>query len=261
MNRAVAIVWILLLVMVSTAILGVGDEIVLYDGAKAYGTVTRIVPGDRVEMLQMDSEAGVATLLEFDLDSIAEIGIVEISQIPTTLSLRSGDLFRGRLMGSPLDTLIEFRAESGKTYFFEADAVDEVRLSLRPPEMLSQEEVSEEIEGLQPGIGLGCSVSSISFGVTRDALAQFNQDWMLIAALGMHFSWENPDRWDIGTSSDLTYLRRFGTWYAGLGTGVFFNMTDVAWYPTINLRVLIPLRLGEWQSTLSLGFAFHMQSD
>ncbi len=258
MKRALTAVLVLSLSVCGAVLLTHGDEIVLQDGTAIHGTVTRVIPGDSVEVLTMDSERGIANVDEYRLESVAEIGIVGISQVPATLLLRSGDVFRGRLIGSPLEPLIEFRAESGTVYSFDAGAVDEIRFSLRPPGLVPEvPEPDEQPSRLRPGFGLGVSISSVSVGVTRDALADFNEDWMLIAALGIHLTWENPSYLGIGVSSDLTYLRRFGSWYAGLGTGVFFNMTDVAWQPTINIRILVPFTWKDWQTTLSLGYVFH----
>ena len=251
MKRALTVILILSLPVV---LLTQGDEIILQDGTTIYGTVTRVIPGESIEVLRMDSESGIASVDEFLLESVAQIGIVGISHVPATLLLRSGDKFHGYLIGSALESLIEFQAESGSVYNFDAEAVDQIRFSLRPPELVP--EPDEQPGGLRPGFGLGFSISSISAGVTRDALAHFNEDWMLIAALGMHLTWENTSRLGIGVSSDLTYLRRFGNWYVGLGTGVFFNMTDVAWHPTLNARIVIPFSLGEWQTTLSIGYVF-----
>jgi hypothetical protein len=252
MKRAVGAILVLLLLVGGAVLSAQGDEIVLRDGTTIRGTVTRVVPGESVEVLRMDSESGIAKLDRFRLESVAQIGIVDVSQLPATLLLNSGDTFRGYLIGSPLEPLIEFRGESGSLFSFDAEAVAEIRFSLRPPEL------AEQSAALRPGFGLGVSISSVSAGVTRDALAHFNEDWMLIAALGIHLTWEDASRLGIGVSSDLTYLRRFGSWYVGVGTGVFFNMTDVDWSPTLNARIVIPVHLGTWQTTLSIGYVFRL---
>jgi len=226
------------------------DEIILTDDTKIHGTVTRIVPGKSVELLRIDSEEGIARLDDYPLSGVKEIVVLDLSRVPATLELRSGDLFRGTLIGSPLEPMIEFRGQSGTTYTFASDSVREVRLELRPP--------SEEEQRLRPGFGLGLSIAPNAVGATRDALAWFNEDWMLLAALGMHWMWSGSSPLGIGVSSDLTYLRKLGGFYIGIGTGVFFNMTEVTWAPTVNVRVLIPFSWEDWQTTLSIGFTFRM---
>ncbi|MBE0635259.1 hypothetical protein IH601_04620 [Candidatus Bipolaricaulota bacterium] len=258
MSRGQAMGWSLSLILLCVSISGFGDRIELHDGMIAYGTVTRVIPGDRVEMVQLDATGTAVTLLSYGLSEIAEVVVIDMAKIPSSLMLQSGDQFQGRLMSSPLESKIEFQSDSGGIYTFDAASVKEVMFSLRPADLLEEAPSLTAAPGLSPGIGLGCSISPVSFGVTSDALAVFSEKWMLIAALGMHLDWEDPDRWGIGVSSDLTYLRQFEGWYAGLGTGVFFDMTDIVWNPTVNIRVLIPFTLGEWQSTISLGYVIRL---
>ena len=241
-----------LAVAIMLSLAGAADEIILTDDTKIHGTVTRVVPGESVELLRIDSEKGIARLDAYPLSGVKEIVVLDLSRVPAALELRSGDLFRGTLIGSPLEPMIEFRGQSGTAYTFASDSVREIRLELRPP--------SEEDQGLRPGFGLGLSIAPTAIGVTRDAIAWFNEDWMLLAALGMHGTWSGNNLLGIGVSSDLTYLRKLGDIYIGIGTGVVFNMTEVAWAPTINVRVLIPFSWEGWQTTLSIGFTFRMQS-
>ena len=250
MNQAKRVMLAILTVGILLSLAATADEIILADNSKIQGTVTRVIPGESVELLRIDSEKEIASLDEYPLSSVKEILVLDLSRVPATLELHSGDLFRGTLIGSPLEPMIEFRGQSGTVYTFPSHSVREVRLELRPP--------SEEEQGLRPGFGLGLSIAPNAVGVTRDAIAWFNKDWMLLAALGLHGTWSAGSPFGIGVSSDLTYLRRLGGFYIGVGTGVFFNMTEVAWAPTVNVRALIPFSWKDWQTTLSIGFTFRM---
>jgi len=250
--------WLFSALALSALLLGAtcwADTVELIDGTEIVGTVSRIIPGDSVEVFRIDPEEGTARVDLYPLVQVAEIAVIDVSNIWTTIELASGDTFDGTLLSSPLASLIEFESLTGTPYAFDANSVRAIRFALRAPENEAADEPSAPPD-LVPGIGLGLSIAAGAVGVTRDALAIFSEDWMLIAALGLHVTWSSDPVLGIGVSSDLTYLRDFGRIHVGLGTGVFFDMSQVAWHPTINVRILIPFTIGDWQTTLSLGYVF-----
>jgi len=231
------------------------DTVQLADGTTIVGTVSRVMPGESVEVFRIDPDKGTARVDVYPLVQVTEIAVVDASSILATIELVSGDTFEGRVLSSPLASLIEFKSRSGTSYAFDAASVRAIRFALRAPEV---EEASEDEESgqLVPASGIGFSLAAGAVGATHDAIAVFNEDWMLIGALGLHVTWSDDPVLGIGVSSDLTYMRRFGRIHLGLGTGVFFDMSDVEWRPTINIRVLIPFTWKDWQTTLSLGYVF-----
>jgi hypothetical protein len=233
------------------------DTITLIDGTTTAGTVARVVPGESVELFRIDPEEGTARIDVYPLVQVAEIAVAGASSILATIELVSGDTFEGTVLSSPLAPLIEFRSQSGTTYAFDAASVRAIRFALRAAGSEAVEEDTEP-EELLPAVGIGLSLAAGAVGVTRDAIAYFDENWMLIAALGLHVTWSDDPVVGIGVSSDLTYLRKFGRVHLGIGTGVFFDMSEVEWRPTINVRVLVPFTWKDWQTTLSLGYVFRL---
>ncbi|MGB2983535.1 MAG: hypothetical protein WBC63_06715 [Candidatus Bipolaricaulia bacterium] len=257
MRSGLAKVLVVLILCIAAGVAASADELHLSDDSVLAGTITRIVIGESIEFLMEDPETGAIRVETHPLHTVQEVVVVDVEEVAATLTLRTGDRFRGMLTGSPLASQIEFKGESGTTYLFDASEVREVRMDLRAAAPTAPDAKPED---LLPAFGLGLSLASGAVGVTRDAIAYFSEDWMLIAALGLHFTWSGEPVVGIGVSSDLTYLRKLGKAHVGVGTGVFFDMSEVEWRPTINVRVLIPFTWKDWQTTLSVGFRFRAQS-
>jgi len=223
------------------------DSITLTDGTQVLGTITRVVMGESVELLRINLETGEARLDSYKLDRVANVELQDVSRIPFTLILKAGDSVSGTLLGSPFEGTIDFRTIDGPVLKFDADAVSEIRLGVRKPSKAASE--------LIPAFGLGLSFSTNGVGITQDAVAWFSEDWMLVASLGLRGWWQDK-QFSLGIANGLTYLRKIGKLYLGIGTGAFYNMTTLSWGASLNVRVVVPIKMFGQQSFLSLGFSW-----
>lgn len=242
--------WIVIISLLSVALVSCSvwaDRVVLTDGTEILGTVTRVIIGDSIEVLRVNLEAGEARLDSFDLDYVASVEIENVSRIPFTLVLKAGDYVSGTLLGSPLKETIDFRTIDGPVLKFNADAVSEIRLGVRKPGRATSE--------LIPAFGFGLSFSTSGVGITQDAIAWFNEDWMLVASLGLRGWWQDK-QFSLGIANELTYLRKIGKLYLGIGTGAFYNMTTLSWGASLNVRVVVPIEVFGQQSFLSIGLSW-----
>lgn len=241
--------WIVFILLFSIALFSCGawaDRIILTDGTEVLGTVTRVIIGESIELLRVNLEAGEARLDSFDLDYVASVEIENVSRIPFTLVLKAGDYVSGTLLGSPLKETIDFRTIDGPVLKFDAEEVSEVRLGVRKPDGFEPE--------LIPAFGFGISFSTNGVGVTQDAIAWFSENWMLVASLGLRGWWQNKQL-SLGIANELTYLRKIGKLYWGIGTGAFYNMTTLSWGASLNMRVVLPIEVFGQQSFLSIGLS------
>jgi hypothetical protein len=244
--------WMLIAVCVSVLSLSCwGDTIVLTDGTSRTGVVSRIEIGDSVELLQVNLEKEEARIESFDLDSIARIELDYVDTALFTLILKSGDIVTGKLLNSPLEAILDFQTQDGNVLQFDSDAVAEVRLGMRQPS-------DTPLPTLKPSFGYGLSVSGSSVSITRDAIAWFSEDWLLVASLGMQ-GWWQANRLNLGVTNGLTYLRRIGALYWGVGTTASYDMTALAWHAALHFRVVIPLMLTDRASFLSLSIGILRQ--
>ncbi len=236
--------WVLIAVCVCMFSLSCwGDTIVLMDGTSRTGVVSRIVIGDSVELLQVNLRKKEARIESFDLDSIARVELDYIDTALFTLILRSGDIVSGKLLNSPLDGILDFQTQDGNILQFDSDAVVEIRLGMRQPG-------EEPWPTLKPSFGYGLSISGNSVSITRDAIAWFSEDWLLVASLGMQ-GWWQANRLNLGVVNGLTYLRRIGLLYWGVGTTASYDITALTWRAALQFRVVIPLMLTDRASFLS----------
>lgn len=233
------------------------DRVVLINGTEVSGTVTRVALGRSVEVLCANREKGEAQLSTFPLWRVASINIEDDSRGSFNLLLKSGDQVSGTLLGSPLDATIKVRTADGTVLSFKPEVVDEVRRgvqigSIEKPVYMSS---SGADTTLAPAFGLGFSFSAKGIGISRDAIAWFSKDWMLVASLGLQGWWERNEM-NLGLSNEVTYLLRVGKVYLGLGTGALFNMTTRTWEALINARIVLPVIFLGKQSMVSLGPSF-----
>lgn len=224
------------------------DTVVLTNGTEISGTVTRIVVGETIELLRVNYDTGEARLDTYRLAAVAKVEVKDVARIPFTLILKAGDYVSGTLLNSPLEEMIEFRTVDGAVLSFDADAISEVRLGIRRPGVME----------LIPAFGYGLSFSTGSASITRDAIAWFSEDWMLVASLGLK-GWWGANQLSMGITNGLTHLRRIGRIYLGIGTSAAFNMTTLAWQASLNVRVVIPIQAFGEQSFISVGFGILQQ--
>lgn len=222
------------------------DRIILTDGTEVLGTVTRVIIGESIELLRVNLEAGEARLDSFNLDRVASVEVEDASRIPFTLVLKAGDYVSGTLLGSPLEETIDFRTIDGPVLKFDAEAVSEVRLGVRKPDGFEPE--------LIPAFGFGLSFSTNGVGITQDAIAWFSEDWMLVASLGLRGWWQNKQL-SLGIANELTYLRKIGKFYWGIGTGAFYDTTTLSWHASLNFRVVVPVMFVGKKAFVSLGLS------
>jgi len=250
---------VLVLVVCVALIAGVcwADRVVLIDGTEIKGTVTRVALGESVEVLCANREKGEAQLKAVPFWKVASIEIEDVARGPFTLLLKSGDQVSGTLLGSPLDATIKLETADGTVLSFMSEVVDELRVGVRIGSIEEPLYVSSSAAdaALTPASGLGLSFSTKGIGISRDAIAWFSEDWMLLASLGLQGWWESNEI-NLGLSNEVTYLLRVGKVYLGLGTGALFNMTTRTWGALINARIVLPVIFLGKQSMVSLGPSF-----
>lgn len=233
------------------------DRVVLINGTEVSGIVTRVALGRSVEVLCANREKGEAQLNTFPLWRVASIDIEDVSRGPFNLLLKSGDQVSGTLLGSPLDATIKVQTADGTVLSFKSEVVDEVRRgvqigSIEEPVYMSS---SGADTALAPAFGLGFSFSAKGVGISRDAIAWFNEDWMLLASLGLQGWWET-NQLNLAVANEVTYLLKVGKLYLGIGTGALYNMTTRTWNASLNVRVVFPVTFAGKQSMVSIGPTF-----
>lgn len=242
MRRAIGLIG---LILVGTCLASFADTVMLTDGTTRVGIVSRIELGDSLEILMVNQEKREARLEAIPLGSVASVELDYIETALFTLVLRSGDIVTGILLNSPLDETLAFRTTSGEVLDFASSAVSEVRLGMRHP-------MGEPLPSLRPSFGFGVTLSANSGSLTRDAVAWFSPDWLLVASLGMQIWWEPGDP-SVGVVNGLTYLHKLGRIYWGVGTTASYNMTKLSWHTALQFRVVVPVSLGGRNSFISLG--------
>jgi len=160
-------------------------------------------------------------------------------------------------MGSPLDATIKLETADGTVLSFKSEVVDEVRRgvqigSIEEPVYMSS---SGADTALAPAFGLGFSFSAKGVGISRDAIAWFSENWMLLASLGLRGWWES-DQVNLAIANEVTYLLKVGKLYLGIGTGALYNMTTRTWCASLNARIVFPVTFAGKQSMVSIGPSF-----
>jgi len=220
------------------------DRLVLVDGSERAGIVSRIVLRESIELLQVNPETNEARISSVAISAIDDIVLDHQDSVLYTLIFEAGDVVTGSLIGSPLEELIDFHTVDGDRMRFEAEGIREIRFGMR-----SGQEAGVQ---LLPSFGYGLGVVGNGISVTRDAIAWFSEDWMLVASLGIK-GWWKTDHLDVGVTNGATYLRRIGKVYWGIGTSVSYDMSSLAWHASLHLRMVFPFRLLTEQSFLSVG--------